>query len=206
MLPAFPESALATALNAMLDAQPGALSRLQRHAGKTMRLALPLLPLNLALDESSRFRPVIEATETDSAVPSEPSLTLTPTPSALPLWLSGGKLADLFRFEGDDLFAADLSGALADFDWVLALRPYLGDIAASRVDQFLRGFGIWREQAVQAAGRNVAEYAVHEQAMLAEPHAARAFISEVDTLREAVDRLEARLGLLESLPESNRKA
>jgi ubiquinone biosynthesis protein UbiJ len=201
----FAASALAAALNRLLDAQPGALSRLQRHGGKTLRLVLPLLPLSLTLDETSRFRPAIEAieaSETDSVFAAEPALTLTPSPSALPLWLSGGKLADLFRFEGDDLFAADLSGALADFDWVLALRPYLGDIAASRVEQFLRGFGAWREQAVQAAGRNLAEYAVYEQAMLAEPHAARAFIIEVDALREAVDRLEARLKLL----ESNRKA
>jgi ubiquinone biosynthesis protein UbiJ len=189
----FAESALAAALNRLLDAQPGALSRLQRHAGKTLRLVLPLLPLDLALDDTSRFRP---ASETAAAL-AEPALTLTPAPSALPLWLSGGQLADLFRFEGDDQFAADLSGALADFDWVLALRPYLGDIAASRVEQFLRGFGAWREQAVQAASRNLAEYAVYEQAMLAEPHAARAFISEVDALREAVDRLEARLRMLE---------
>jgi len=200
----FAESALAAALNRLLDAQPGALSRLQRHGGKTLRLVLPLLSLDLTLDETSRFHPASETSE--AALPAEPALTLTPSAIALPLWLSGGKLADLFRFEGDDLFAADLSGALADFDWVLALRPYLGDIAASRVEQFLRGFGAWREQAVQAAGRNLAEYAIHEQAMLAEPHAARAFISEVDTLREAVDRLEARIGLLESLPESNRKA
>lgn len=200
MSPAFPEStvvatvvaSLAAALNALLDAQPAALSRLQRHSGKTVRLALPILPLNLTLDENGRFRPLAETSE------AEPALTLTPIPSALPLWLSGGKLGDLFRFEGDGLFAADLSGALADFDWVLALRPYLGDIAASRVEQFLRGFGAWREQAVAAAGRNLAEYAVYEQAMLAEPHAARAFVSEVDALREDVDRLAARLALLES--------
>jgi len=191
MSPAFPESTLAAALNALLDAQPAALSRLQRHSGKTLRLALPGLPLDLALDESDRFSPVIEAAE------AAPNLTLTPMPSALPLLLGDGKLADLFRVEGDGLFAADLSGALADFDWVLALRPYLGDIAASRVDQFLRGVMAWREQAHEAAGRNLAEYAVYEQAMLAEPHATRAFIGEVDALREDVDRLEARLRLFE---------
>ncbi|MDP2788376.1 MAG: hypothetical protein Q8O79_09940 [Pseudomonadota bacterium] len=202
MSPAFPESTLAAALNALLDAQPAALSRLQGHSGKTVRLALPVLALNLVLDAAGRFSPLAnppltDTPEADSGLPTEPALTLIPSPSALPLWLSGGKLGDLFRFEGDGLFAADLSGALADFDWVLALRPYLGDIAASRVEQFLRGFGAWREQAVQAAGRNLAEYAVYEQAWLAEPHAARAFIGEVDVLREDADRLEARLKLLE---------
>ncbi len=191
MPPAFPESTLAVALNALLDAQPGARSRLQRHAGKTLRLALPVLPLHLELDSEARFRPPNEAGV-------EPDLILTPMPSALPLLLGGGKLADLFRIEGDGLFAADLSGALAEFDWVLALRPYLGDIAASRIDQFLRGLGAGREQAVDAAGRNLAEYAVYEQDLLAEPYAARAFIADVDALREDVDRLAARLQLLES--------
>jgi ubiquinone biosynthesis protein UbiJ len=194
MPPAFPEISLATALNSLLDAQPGALSRLQRHAGKVVRLNLPLLPLNLALDEAGRFSPA-----SDDA---EAALTLTPALSALPMLLNGGKLADLFRVEGDGLFASDISGALADFDWVLALRPYLGDIAASRVDQFLSGFLAWRQEAHDNAGRNLAEYAVYEQAMLAEPHAARAFVGEVDALREDVDRLAVRLNLLEAERET----
>jgi hypothetical protein len=124
---AFPEPSLAiplvAALNALLNAQPAALSRLQRHAGKTVRLALPVFPQNLSLDDDGRFFPQIEPAE------AEPALILTPMPSALPLLLGDGKLADLFRVEGDGLFASDISGALADFDWVLALRPWLGDIA-----------------------------------------------------------------------------
>ena len=192
MPPALPEIPLAAALNALLNAQPAALSRLQRHSGKSLRLNLPLLPLNLTLDEAGRFSPLLESEE------SEPALSLTPMPSALPLLLGDGKLADLFRVEGDGLFASDISGALADFDWVLALRPYLGDIAASRVDQFLRGMLAWRQEAHDNSGRNLAEYAVYEQAMLAEPHATRAFVSEVDALREDVDRFAARLTLLES--------
>jgi ubiquinone biosynthesis protein UbiJ len=98
---------------------------------------------------------------------------------------------------GDGVFAADIAHALAEFDWVLALRPYLGDIAASRIDQFLRGAMNWRGQAIESAGRNLAEYAVYEQAMLAEPYAVREFIEAVDRLREDADRLEARLRLLE---------
>jgi len=192
MSPAFPEIPLAAALNALLDTQPGASGRLRRHGGKIFQLNLPLRPLRLALDQDGRFRPL------ESPLDSTPELVLTPMPSALPLLLSGGKLADLFRIEGDGLFAADLSGALADFDWVLALRPYLGDIAASRIDQFLHGLLAWRQRAHDDTGANLAEYAVYEQAMLAEPQAARTFIAEVDALREDVDRFQARLALLEA--------
>ena len=203
MRPAFPElspaAPLAAALNALLNAQPAARERLQRHAGKRLRLALPLFPIDLQLDENSRFLPRIETGEeaSENTNQAAPALTLTPQPSALPLLLSGGKLADLFHVEGDGLFASDISSALADFDWVLALRPWLGDIAASRVDQLLRGVLAWRQKAHDDTGTNLAEYAVYEQAMLAEPNAVRRFINSVDELREGVDRLEARLKMLE---------
>jgi ubiquinone biosynthesis protein UbiJ len=194
----FPESALAAALNALLDRQPMARERLLRHAGKRIILALPLRPLELGLDGEGRFTVPGPETEADELAGAVTSVTLTPQPAALPKWINGGTVGDLFSAEGDGLLAADLSKAMADFDWVLALRPYLGDIAASRVDQFIQGLAQWRSQAVDAAGRNLAEYAVHEQALLAEPHAAREFIADVDRLREDTDRLEARLKLLEA--------
>ncbi len=188
--PAFlPAVALSAALNALLDKQPTAKARLLRHVGKCVRLVLPLLPLSVRIEADGGF----VAASPEAA----PDVQLVPDPSALPQWLSGGKLGDLFRVAGDGVLAADLAHALADFDWVLALRPYLGDIAASRVDQFIQGLTGWRANAVESAGRNLAEYAVYEQAILAEPLAAREFIAEVDRLREDVDRLDARLALLE---------
>lgn len=181
---------LLAALNPLLATQPAASARLANHAGRVIRLALPGVNLDLAVRETGGFMA--------APAESEPALVLTPDPAALPRWLTGGSLNELFRSEGDGVLAADLARALADFDWVLALRPWLGDIAASRVDGFLRGLKPWGEKALEAAGRNLAEYAVYEEAMLADPHAIRAFVAEVDALREAADRLEARLKLLEA--------
>lgn len=194
-----PASLLATALNALLERQPRAAERLQRHLGKTVCLALPLLELRLTLHDTGKFEAAAEEADT--------SLTLTPQISALPRFLfsthpNGGSVSDIFSAAGDGLMAADISHALADFDWVLALRPYLGDIAATRVDQFIQSAHAWRTQAVEATGRNLAEYAVHEEAMLANPIAVREFIAEVDALREGADRLDARLALLESTAKS----
>ncbi len=196
-----PLAPLLAALNALLATQPSARARLAGHAGKVIRLALPGANLDLALAEGGVFAVpagVDAVTEHDYETLPEPRLMLTPDPAALPLWLARGEMKDLFRVRGDGLLAADLSGALAEFDWVLALRPWLGDMAASRVDRFLRGLGPWREKAMESAGRNLAEYAVYEQAMLADSHAVRGFIAEVDDLREAADRLDARLRLLEA--------
>lgn len=186
---ASPDFLLVAALDALLQRQPASRARLVRHVGKCVRLVLPLLPLSLRIESDGGF----VAASADAAA----DVLLTPDPGALPGWIGGGRMADLFRVEGDGVLAADLAGALADFDWVLALRPYLGDIAASRVDQFLQGVVQWRLKAMESAGRNLAEYAVYEQNLLAEPLAAREFIGEVDRLREDVDRLEARLRLLE---------
>ncbi len=185
-----PDALLAAALDAALARQPAAAARLARHAGKVARLALPARPVNLLLDVDGRFH----VAPADARV----DLTLTPNPAALPAWLTGGGLDRLFHADGDGLFAADLAGALAAFDWVLALRPYLGDIAASRIDGLFADLGAWRVQALASAGRNLAEYAVHEQAVLADAGAVRGFVAEVDRLREDVDRLAARLALLES--------
>ncbi len=190
MSDATPDFLFAAALNALLDQQPTAKTRLLRHVGQCVRLVLPLLPLSLRIEADGGF----VAASPEAAA----DVQLFPDLSAVPQWLTGGKLGDLFRVAGDGVLAADLAHALADFDWVLALRPYLGDIAASRVDQLLQGLTGWRTQAVESAGRNLAEYAVYEQAMLAEPFAVHDFIAEVDRLREDADRFEVRLALLEN--------
>lgn len=192
-----PAGLLCGALNTLLSRQPMAREHLLRHAGKHIVLAMPLFHIEVAINSDGRFFVPGPETEADELAGAISSVTLTPQPAALPKWITGGTVSDLFSAEGDGLLAADVAKALADFDWVLALRPYLGDIAASRVDQFLQGIHQWRSQAVESAGRNLAEYAVHEKALLAEPHAAKEFIDEVDRLREDTDRLEARLKLLE---------
>lgn len=197
MFPLAPESVLAAALNALLARQPAARARLARHVGKTLCLSLPLRVLQLTLEQDG------EATVFSVAAPdATPALTLTPRPTAMPLWLAGGATADLFSAAGDGLLAADIAHALADFDWVLALRPYLGDIVASRVDGWLNAAGDWRRAAATALGRNVAEYAVHERALLADPSAIHDFVAEVDRLREDADRLAARLDALSRAPVS----
>ena len=188
MLDSTPNFILLAALNALLGKQANVKSRLARHVGKCVQLALPLR-LSLRIESDGGFVP--------ASSDATPDLQLILDPTALPGWLAGGKVGDLFRVEGDGVLAVDLSHALADFDWVLALRPYLGDIAASRTDQFIQGVMNWRGRAAESVGRNLAEYAVYEQAWLAEPLAAREFIAAVDQLRDHADRLEARLRLLE---------
>lgn len=188
--PMFAEATFLSLLNRLLDTQPGARAKLAGHAGKTARIELPLAGLGFSLAEGGLLRP--------AATDAVPETTIRLSADILMRLLLGDRNAlKQARVDGDGLFAADISAALDGFDWALALRPMVGDIAAARADQAIAGFGAWRDKAHEAIGRSLAEYSVHEAEMLASRPAVDRFVAEVDTLRDDVARLEARLALLE---------
>ncbi len=187
----FSATPLISLINRLLDTQPGARARLATHAGKSACIQLPLGALEFSLGKNGSLAPIQSDTE--------PHARVTLAADVLLRLAMGDKEAmRQARVEGDGVLAADISAALGGFDWTLALRPVLGDIAAARVDQAIAGFGVWRAKAQDAIGMAVSEYAVHEAGMLASRPAVERFVSEVDTLRDDVERLEASLALLEA--------
>ncbi|MBK6744422.1 MAG: hypothetical protein IPG66_16245 [Hydrogenophilales bacterium] len=187
----FAEATFLSLLNRLLDTQPGARARLAGHAGKTARIDLPLGGLSFSLAEGGLLSP--------AAADIVPDTTIRLSADLLMRLVLGDRTAlKGAGVHGDGLLAADISTALDGFDWALALRPVVGDIAAARADQAIAGFGAWREKAHEAIGRSLAEYGVHEANMLASRPAVDRFVAEVDTLRDDVARVEARLALLEA--------
>ncbi len=187
----FAEATFLSLLNRLLDTQPGARARLAGHAGKTARIELPLGGLAFSIAEGGLLNPATA----DAA----PDTTIRLSADVLMRLVLGDRTAlKGAGVNGDGLLAADISAALDGFDWALALRPVVGDIAAARADQAIAGFGAWREKAHEAIGRSLAEYGVHEANMLASRPAVDRFVAEVDALRDDVARLEARLALLEA--------
>lgn len=182
---------LAILLNRLLADQPGAAARLANHDGKRLRIVLPLARIDLAVDAHGRLSAAGAAEAFDCEISIPPDVLL-----ALPM-LGGGALAGA-RVTGDGVLAADLSALLRQLDWAIALAPYIGPVAAARADQALHGVARWHGQAGAALAGSVAEYLVHEARLLAEGEAVREFVREVDELREAADRLAARLALLEN--------
>lgn len=193
------DALLATLLNRLLADQPEARARLEHHAGKRLRLTLPLLRVDLSVDVEGRLR-AAEPAEADEGgegrAPFDCEIALPPHVLAQ-LPLLGGEALNGARIRGDGVLAGDLSALLRQLDWALVLAPYVGPTLAARADQALRGLDRWRGQAGEAVARSVAEYLVHEAGVLAEGEAVRGFVAEVDELREGVDRLAARLALLE---------
>jgi ubiquinone biosynthesis protein UbiJ len=185
------DALLLPVLNRLLDTQPALQARLARHVGKQAVLRLPPLEVGFAVLAAGRLgrRDPEAATDTEIRVGPDRLLAL----------LAGDREAlKQAQVSGDGVLASDIAAAFDGFDWALALRPWLGDIAAARAGQALAAFGQWRQQAHAALGRSLAEYATFEAGMLADRLAVRRFVAEVDALRDDAARLEARLTLLEA--------
>lgn len=191
--PMFGDATLLSLLDRQLRHQPGARACLVRHAGKQARLRLPLATVAFRITEDGG----VTAADAEAGIAAE----IAVAPENLFALAMGDRTAmQRAAVAGDGILAADLSAALARFDWALALRPYLGDILAARAAQALAGLAGWREQAHESVGRSLAEYATYETDLLADKAAVQAFAAEVDALRDDVARLAARLDLLERKP------
>lgn len=181
---------LSIALSRLLATQPTLRVRLMAHAGKHVCIRLPLVSASFRVTEDGNLAVA------DPALPVATDILVPP--DVLFLLVAGQKEAlAKAKVEGDGTLAADLSAALSEFDWALALRPVMGDVAAARAAQAVEGLGRWREQAHEAIGRSLAEYVTYESGLLADRHAVAQFVADVDALRDAAARLEARIALLE---------
>ena len=134
----------------------------------------------------------------------EPDASLAGSPLAL-LSLVGPDAEDrvrgsAIRIAGDaevaQRFRDLLQQAQPDFEEELA--RVIGDVAAHQVANFARGFLDWGRKAADSLGMNVAEYLQEEGRDVPARVEIEEFLESVDQLREAADRLEARLAQLES--------
>jgi ubiquinone biosynthesis protein UbiJ len=77
------------------------------------------------------------------------------------------------------------------------LARLLGDIPAQRIARTAESAFEWAKRSVRTAGENLSEYLKEESRMLVNDTELAEFMHGVDRLRDAADRVEARLQLLE---------
>jgi ubiquinone biosynthesis protein UbiJ len=77
------------------------------------------------------------------------------------------------------------------------VAKWLGDVPAHALGELARGMGAWLQRAGAALRMNTAEYLQEESRAVPAPLAAQAFYSDVEQLRDDVERLAARLQRLE---------
>lgn len=117
--------------------------------------------------------------------------------------LMGSAPEDILQ-RGDVQIRGDAELAQKFRELALLLRPdmeeelsqLVGDVPAHTLGRFARGVFGWSEKAASTTVRNIAEYLAHEKQHLVPRAEGDQLLRGVDTLREDVDRLEARLDVL----------
>jgi ubiquinone biosynthesis protein UbiJ len=77
------------------------------------------------------------------------------------------------------------------------LSGIIGDVAAHRLGEAARGLRNWARDARSTMGGNIREYVQEESRDVPSRYETNRFSSQVDSLRDDVDRLEARLNRLD---------
>lgn len=108
------------------------------------------------------------------------------------------KLAQELEIEGDIEFAQTISHILQniEIDWEEYLSHYIGDVSSHQIGRFVRGFYQFTCEAFQQLQRNVSEYLQEESGLLPPREEIEDFFADVRILCDDVDRLEARIKLL----------
>ena len=107
------------------------------------------------------------------------------------------------RIDGDAELAGQFRelGALLYPDIEEELSRLIGDVPAHHLGVVARQGFAWLRQTLQTGTHNVAEYLAHESRDLVPRAEAEAYLREVDSLREAADRLQARVDALDGGPK-----
>ena len=183
-------------LNRLVGESTAAKDLLEQLGGTSFAVHVEGLSLTAVLHaEDARLR-----IGTDAA---DATATLRATPIDLMKLARAGSVSDVKRTQ------ANLSGDLAvaeRYSQLLKLaRPdvedeiakWVGDVPAHALGEVARGVGAWLTRAAGALRMNAAEYLQEESRALPAALEAEAFYSDVERLRDDVERTAARLARLE---------
>jgi len=186
---------LANVLNRGLPRSPRARQLCAELAGRSIALVIPGI---------ARLR-VASNGQTLSVTRDEAPADATLSGGALSLLALSGESGQAAVQRGDVTISGATEVAAAFRELAQLLRPdieeelslLIGDVPAHQLARLARlaaGFG---RRAADTTLQNLAEYLGHERADLVSRNEGEQFLRGVDALREGVDRLQARLDLLE---------
>ncbi len=112
------------------------------------------------------------------------------------------------QIEGDAVVAKALSDALAglDVDWEEQLARVLGDPIANQIGRALRAAGDWGGRTWETARAKLKEYLEEESRLLPTRYEVDEFLSQVDGLRDDVERLATRIARLAARADAERSS
>ncbi len=190
-LPGLLASAVDTALNRAIGLDETAATRLAAMRDKTVRLELKGLGIDLY------FHGLDDRLAIDAESETEPDTTISGTPAALlamavPDWRAPGSGVQI---QGNAAAAQALEKLLRqlDPDWEALLVEHLGVVWGHQVWRMINDSSRAGRHAASTVADQTARFLREESGLLVTHEEVDEFIREVDELREATDRLEARL-------------
>jgi len=186
------ESLFERSLNHLLRQSPGTAEALIRHAGTSVRFDLAFKQFDFRIADDGCF---------SEAVVDAPDAVIRPTPALIARLPFFGR--DALRdadYTGDPALLATLDRVFKQLDWDVEadLAPWVGDIAAHRLNTISRDALAGIARAFSALGHNASEYLVEEVELMARGVDVARFNQAVDVLADDTARLDARLRRLET--------
>lgn len=192
---------LETILNRNIAASSAARAACRRLDGKTLAVHLQSAPQTNLL--SFYFTCAGEKLSLSSQSDAQAVATLSGTPVAYAGMLGAGPESAMRS--GNVRIEGDAEAAQAFRDLLQAARPdveeelsrLVGDVAAHRLGNLARGLAGFGKRVASTFGQNVSEFLQEESRDVVTRTEVDEFVESIDQLRDAVDRAEARLTLLE---------
>ena len=193
-LPEILLASLETSINRYLALDPEKIAQFASLEGKVIAIDIK------GIDESLYLYPGADGIRVMGDFDGEADTTLSGTPLALArLGLSENAAPVLFSGEvkiaGDSRLGHQFKRLLSEvnIDWEEQLSTYLGDVLAHQLGNVARDWNHWFQRSKQSLALDLGEYLQEESRMVATKAELDRFVSRVDQLREAVDRLDARI-------------
>lgn len=186
------ESPFAAALNHLLEAEPWARERLAPYAGDVCELLAAPLP-------ALRFRIAGDGTLLPAEDGAHITLTLVLGPQALPALLRGeDHFMRAVEVSGNARLASEVLYLVRHLRWDFEddLANWLGDALAHRLMHAAGGLAVWHKDAATRVAAGLMDYVVEEKQLLVRHAELSDFGRELAALRDALERLELRLGRL----------
>lgn len=198
-LPVLATAGLEHALNALLKLDPGATQKLAKLHGQVVAIDLQGLQLQLYFiaDESGQLQVLGQHDgDADTTISGSPFNLIRATSSHEgTAQLFSGEMTITGNTELAHKFSAILGGM--DIDWEEQLSRFSGDITAHLVGKTVRNGLAGIHKNAHTLEQNLGEYLTEEARLLPSHLETDDFLSQVDALRDDVERIDARLNLIQ---------
>jgi ubiquinone biosynthesis protein UbiJ len=188
-------------INRYLLLDPEIARKISAFEGRVIAIELEGINKNLYLFPQNELEG--DCIKVSDCYDAEPDTVLKGTPAALfkmgiasdvaPMMLKGE-----VEISGDIRLGREFKKLLADMDidWEEILASLVGDVTAQQLTQLAKRFSHWASGAKQSITADISEYLQEESRDVVAGPELEMFYSDVDELRNDVERLQARLDLL----------